>query len=331
VRWLLVAVAGSVAVLATAAAASWWWMTRPGPDTEVVLEVPRGQPLTATLHDLEASGLVPSAKLGRLYTILWHESPAPHWGRYRFPPRTSAVDAIDRVLRGVVATIAVTIPEGSRSDEVARLMIDAGIGSSSDWTAALADTGPVASCATEVSSLEGFLFPDTYRFAPGVTARVAVQHLVDRFLEVWREESAAAEPLWGSCLEIVTLASLVEAETSVDGERRLIAGVFVNRLERSMLLQCDPTVIFALRRHNRWTGRLLRRHWKLDDPYNTYQHPGLPPGPINSPGRAAIAAALAPADTEHLFFVASPDGGHTFSRTLREHNRAVARLRRARR
>jgi UPF0755 protein len=110
-----------------------------------------------------------------------------------------------------------------------------------------------------------------------------------------------------------------------------VAGVFYNRLERGMLLQCDPTVVYSLRRRGEWTGRLLRVHWEVDDPYNTYRYPGLPPGPINCPGRAAIAAALSPERHAFLYFVARPDGGHSFSRTLSEHNRAVARLLRSRR
>ena len=127
------------------------------------------------------------------------------------------------------------------------------------------------------------------------------------------------------------MASLVEAETSLDEERARIAGVFVNRLRRGMLLQGDPTVAFALKRRGEWQGRLLRVHWQVDDPYNTYRYPGLPPGPINSPGKAALAAALTPEQHSYLYFVAKPGGGHTFSRSLKEHNRAVARLLRSRR
>jgi UPF0755 protein len=132
-------------------------------------------------------------------------------------------------------------------------------------------------------------------------------------------------------LQVVTLASLVEAETALPEERPRIAGLFINRLDRGMLLQCDPTVIYALKQMGTWDGRLLRVHWQVDHPYNTYRYPGLPPGPIGSPGRAALRAALSPAPTDELYFVARPGGGHTFSRTLAEHNRAVARLRRARR
>ena len=159
----------------------------------------------------------------------------------------------------------------------------------------------------------------------------AARHLVDRFRTVWREEIDASPELWGSPFEVVTLASLVEAETGVSGERGRVAGVYLNRLRRGMLLQCDPTVIFSLKRRGEWTGRLLRIHWGVDDPYNTYRYPGLPPGPINSPGRAALTAAISPEEHGYLYFVAAPGGGHTFSRTLAEHNRAVAVWQRSRR
>jgi UPF0755 protein len=151
------------------------------------------------------------------------------------------------------------------------------------------------------------------------------------FKRVWEAELQTSGSAWGTPLEVVTLASMVEAETSHAEERARIAGVFFNRLRHGMLLQCDPTVVYALKRRNEWQGRLLRVHWQVDDPYNTYRYPGLPPGPINSPGRAAIAAALQPEHHTFLYFVASPDGDHTFSRTLREHNRAVVRLQQSRR
>jgi UPF0755 protein len=183
----------------------------------------------------------------------------------------------------------------------------------------------------EADSLEGFFFPDTYQFALGTGADAAARHLVDRFRAVWDEERARIDQAWGSPFEVLVLASLVEAETPVAAERERVAGVFVNRLRRGMLLQCDPTVVFALKRRGEWTGRLLRVHWGVDDPYNTYRYPGLPPGPINSPGRASLRAAMSPEIHGYLYFVAAPGGGHVFSRTLAEHNRAVARWQRSRR
>jgi UPF0755 protein len=208
---------------------------------------------------------------------------------------------------------------------VAEVFIAAGLCDTTDWESILSQGRWVHDVVPDADSLEGFLFPDTYRFAVGLSAEAAARHLVNRFRSVWIEETDRAPDPWGSTLELVTLASMVEAETSVPDERPRIAGVFTNRLRRGMLLQCDPTVVYALKRRGEWTGRLLRRHWQTDDPYNTYRYPGLPPGPINSPGRAALAAVLDPEDHDYLYFVASPEGGHYFSKTLREHERAVGR------
>jgi hypothetical protein len=229
------------------------------------------------------------------------------------------------------AMVEVTVVEGSDAAAVGATFAAHGIGTVEHWQRLLGRVEWVEEAVVDAPSLEGFLFPDTYRFAVGIAAETAARHLAERFVAVWREEAAAAAPLWGSPLEVVTLASLVEAETSREAERALIAGVFVNRLRLGMPLQCDPTVVYALKRRGDWRGRLLRTHWDVDDPYNTYRHRGLPPGPINSPGRAALRAACAPAASPYLYFVARPEGGHAFSTTLAEHNRAVARLRAARR
>ena len=220
----------------------------------------------------------------------------------------------------------VTVVEGSEAVDIGAQLSDLGVGTVDDWRGFTGEVAWVEDLVPGAPSLEGFLFPDTYRFALGISAEAVAQHLVERFREVWAEETRAAGELWGSALEIVTLASMVEAETSLEGERSLIAGVFSNRLRRGMLLQCDPTVVYSLKRRGEWRGRLLRVHWEVDDTYNTYRYPGLPPGPINSPGRAALAAAIRPASTPYLYFVARPGGGHAFSKTLSEHNRAVAQL-----
>jgi len=306
-------------------------LLRPGPGHEVELEIPRGASATAALHRLQEEGLLPSVTVGRVWIAVAEGGRSPRWGRYVFPPRTRPVDAIRRILVGRTETIAVTIPEGLTASETAERMVAAGIGTPGAWQAAVADPAPVRDLVPGAPSLEGFLFPDTYRFAPGTSAARAARHLAGRFRRVWREETADAGPLWGTPLEIVTLASLVQAESGVPEELPLIAGVYRNRLRRGMLLQCDPTVVFILKQRGRWTGRLLRRDLGIDDPYTTYPYPGLPPGPIVSPGRLALRAAITPAAPPYLYFAARPGGGHTFSATLRDHNRAVARLRRARR
>lgn len=209
-------------------------------------------------------------------------------------------------------------------------MVSLALPGAEDWNTIVQNTTWITDLVPQSTTLDGFLFPDTYRFASGTDASTVARTLVHRFKQVWAEESRSATPFLGSVFDTVTLASLVEAETSLPEERARVAGVFTNRLARGMLLQCDPTVVFALQRRGEWTGRLLRVHWETDDPYNTYRYPGLPPGPINNPGRAAIAAAIAPEIHTYLYFVAQPGGGHSFSRTLKEHNRAVAKMRRSR-
>jgi UPF0755 protein len=263
---------------------------------------------------------------GRLYLRARASGRTLHWGHYVVPAGSRPVDVLEMLLDGRVEMFEITVVEGADAVTISDQFTSLRVGTAADWAAIIDHTAWIADIAPDAPSLEGFLFPDTYRFAVGVSADAAARYLVDRFAAVWREEGEAVETMWGTPLEIVTLASLVEAETSLDSERGLIAGVFLNRLRREMLLQCDPTVIYALKRNGAWRGRLLRIHWETDDPYNTYRYPGLPPGPINSPGRAALGSALAPEATGFLYFVAHPGGGHTFSRTLNEHNRAVAHL-----
>lgn len=297
----------------------------------VALEIAAGSHARRIVEELHGKGLVPSPLAARLYLRVRADDRSMHFGRYRFDAGLRPVDVLEMVLNGNLEMFEVTVVEGDTADDIGGLFSSLGVGTGEEWQSLVSRVEWIAPVAPDAPSLEGFFFPDTYRFAVGIDAEAAARHLTDRFLAVWNEERRDADALWGSPLEIVTLASLVEAETSIAEERPVIAGVFVNRLRRGMLLQCDPTVIYALARRNAWRGRLLRIDLEVDDPYNTYRYPGLPPGPINCPGRAAIAAALHPAPTSFLYFVARPGGGHTFSNTLAEHNRAVAQLRAARR
>ena len=291
------------------------------------MTVSTGSTASEILASLQDDDLLSSVVAGRIYLQVWAQGRRFHYGRYVFESGSRPVDVIETILEGRVEMFEVTIIEGSEADTIGAQLVALGVGSAEDWGALVQTVDWIVDVAPEAPSLEGFLFPDTYRFAVGVPVERAAHHLVERFKEVWRQEAQDVADPWGSVFEIVTLASLVEAETSIDAERARIAGVFVNRLRRGMLLQCDPTVVYALKRRNEWRGRLLRIHWEIDHPYNTYRNPGLPPGPINSPGRAALRAALHPEATPYLYFVAQPGGGHAFSRTLTEHNRAVDRLR----
>ncbi len=332
-RWRILLAVILVIAGATAGVVAWfrWALTRPGPAVGLELVVDEGEPAGRILEDLHELGLLPSPLAGRLYLRLFAVGRSPHFGHYRVPPSSQPVDVLESLLKGVVEVAVVTIIEGTEADEVASIMASAEVGSASEWRLVLTRGDLVRDVAPGATSLEGFLFPDTYRFSPGTTAEQAARRLLERFREVFGQEVARVTAPPSPVLRVVTLASLVEAETSVAEERPRIAGVFANRLRLGMPLQCDPTVVFALKRRLQWTGVLTREHWLLDDPYNTYRFAGLPPGPINSPGRASLAAALSPEPGPFLYFVASPGGGHTFSVSLEEHNRAAARLQRTRR
>ena len=332
-RGRLLVAALLVLLAAGAAGALWFYNTLWGwrSSAKVEIEIDKGSTVRQIFGLLEREGLAPSNLASRLYLRAWGRGRELHYGRYVFDTGMCPADVLETILDGRIEMFGLTIVEGSDATSIGEQFVDLGVGSASEWRSLIGRVDWIAAIAPEAPSLEGFLFPDTYRFAVGTSASSVARHLVERFVEVWSEERLDDAEPWGSLLETVTLASLVEAETSVDSERALIAGVYLNRLRRGMLLQCDPTVVYALKRRHEWSGRLYRIHWEIDDPYNTYRNPGLPPGPINSPGRAALAAALHPESTPHLYFVAKPGGGHDFSRTLSEHNRAVARWRSSRR
>lgn len=333
-RKRLIAVSlGALLVLTVAFAATLFWLQRtllqPSTVGPVTIEVARGSAVSTVLGHLEDEGLLPSATAGRIYYEFKGQDRSFHWGAYRFSPGTRAVDVIETILDGRVETFSITIVEGMSNDQIHSVLFQNHVSGTDRWSEIVSSVEWISDITDQASSLEGFLFPDTYRFAIGTGADSVARHMVDRFRQVWSREVSDSNPL--NALDSVTLASLVEAETSLAEERPRVAGVFLNRLNRGMLLQCDPTIVFALKQRGEWKGQLLRAHWQLDDPYNTYRYPGLPPGPINNPGRAALAAACAPESHRLLYFVAKPGGGHTFSRTLKEHNRAVARLYRSRR
>jgi UPF0755 protein len=230
-----------------------------------------------------------------------------------------------------VVTVAVTIPEGWTITQIAERLAPV-VGASPDSLAAqLLDPTLADSLGAPGPNLEGYLYPETYRFARGVSVQTVAAELLKSYREVWTpERRAALDSIGMDEREIVTLASIVQAEARWEDEMPLISAVFHNRLRRPMRLQADPTVQYALdSRHT----RLLFAHIDsvADDPYNTYTHDGLPPGPIGSPGLAAIVAALHPAAVPYLYFVAREDGRHEFSRTLREHNRTIQQIRRGNR
>lgn len=248
-------------------------------------------------------------------------------GRYEIP-RGASYTYLLKVLRsGAVVTTPLTIPEGLRVPQVAERLAAYVGDSTAAVLAYLTNPKRIEELGVPGPTLEGYLFPETYRFADGVGLPVIVRAIVGRYTAFWgAEERTQAAALGLGEREIVTLASIVEKEVLWGEERPVIAGVYWNRLQRDMLLQADPTVQYALGEPR---ARLLYRDIDsvADHPYNTYTQPGLPPGPIASPGAASLRAALQPADHEYIFFVARHDGSHEFTRTLREHNNARNRIR----
>src|SRR5208337_2557134 len=250
-------------------------------------------------------------------------------GEYLFDRPLRPIDVYRRLVQGDVFLHPVVIPEGSDRFDIARILnLRLGIDPAqffrvTQQAVAIRDLDPRA------PSLEGYLFPDTYRFPRGVSAATVVITMLARFRHIAGTRFADQQPSsLAGWHEVMTLASLVEKETPAASERPLIAGVFERRLERGMPLQSDPTVVYAARLDYRVVGPITRGHLGFDSPYNTYRHSGLPPGPIANPGEASIRAVLHPADGDALYFVADNHGGHVFARTLAEHQRNVSRYRR---
>jgi UPF0755 protein len=245
-------------------------------------------------------------------------------GEYRFDRPLAAVDVVERIASGDVYTRSITFPEGLIIEEMAEIFESRGFGAATDFEAAAANPSLVRAIDDEAVDLEGYLFPETYALARDTPASSLIGMMVDRFLatfvDQWRR---AAEEQGLTVRQVVTLASLVEEETGAADERPIVAAVYRNRFRIGMRLQADPTVVYAMRQAGSYNGNIRRADLAMDSPYNTYRYAGLPPGPIAAPGAAALAAVLAPADVNYLYFVSRNDGTHAFARTLAEHNRNV--------
>ncbi|MBI2816302.1 MAG: endolytic transglycosylase MltG [Acidobacteria bacterium] len=248
-------------------------------------------------------------------------------GFYSFDRRIPPKEVFRQLVMGEVARQEVTIPEGYNRFAIAELVQAVGLVEREEFLKASADTSLIADLSPLAPSLEGYLFPDTYQFPRHSGAVPIVRAMVNRFRQVY----SAVRPLDDerSLHEIVTMASLVETETGKDDERAVVASVFYNRLRLGIPLQCDPTVVYAAILQNSYHGTIRQVDLQSNSPYNTYAYAGLPPGPIANPGKASLFAALHPATTKYLYFVANSMGHHTFSRTLAEHNLAVTLYRRS--
>lgn len=261
---------------------------------------------------------------------LWHFRKPLLAGEYYFDSPLNSKEVFTKISQGKIFVHTVTIPEGWTMFDIADELARQGICSREDFLNAARDPSHVSDLSPQAPTLEGFLFPSTYQFTRHTTCKQIAHRMTQDFRAVWEtmeSSQSSSLPDGFTLAQVVTLASLVERETPRPEERPIVAGVFYNRLRQGLLLQCDPTVQYATDLAGHPEKNVSSKDLRLNSPYNTYLHRGLPPGPIANPGEASLRAALAPAQTDFLYFVSNDNGGHFFSKTLAEHNRNVARYR----
>jgi peptidoglycan lytic transglycosylase G len=295
--------------------------------SEQFVDIPAGAGTKAIGERLVAGGVVRDEVTFRIALWMSGEARRLKAGEYRFDHPLTPLDVIAKLARGDVYVVAVTFPEGLTIGEMAKIFEAHGFGPRASFTAVAADPSLVRDIDPSARDLEGYLFPDTYLLSRHTDAAHLVKLMVERFQKALAPDIVEAARARGlSVRQVVTLASIVEKETARPEERALVAAVYSNRLRIGMLLQCDPTVIYALMKAGTYDGNIRRDDLAVESPYNTYRVPGLPPGPIASPGKESLAAAAHPAASDYLYFVSRNDGSHEFSRTLEEHNRNVQKF-----
>ncbi len=318
----LVVLAGGLAVVAAFLSLS---LPYAGFREPVFVDLPRGTGTADVARRLSNAGVV-RHPWQFLLARAFRRTAKLQAGEYRFAASASVWEVFDRIAAGDIFYYELTVPEGQNMYDIASSLEAMGVIAGDDFLRSSADPAMIRDIAPDAQSLEGYLFPDTYRITRHSEARELCARMTRRFREAWSGARFDA-PVHAT----VTLASLIEKETALAEERPLVASVFSNRLRIGMPLDCDPTAIYAALTENRYQGTLHRSDLDSTSPYNTYRRAGLPPGPIANPGIASLRAALEPARTNYLYFVARPDGsgGHSFSAELEAHHRAVQRYRRA--
>jgi UPF0755 protein len=309
--------------------------SRPGKtdDDLAQIVIRDGSSLSSIAQQLYEADIISSPESFKVAAKLLNRSRAIYPGAYSIPKGLTNTEAIEALAHAKAIEITVTIPEGLRSDEIIGLLSRQLNLDSLKMINLLTDSTLLSIAGDGFTHLEGTLFPETYRFLENSDEFMVIAKMVRHFKESIRPEMLQQAANLGFNLKrLITFASLVEKETAREDERRLVSSVYHNRIQKNMLLGCDPTVIYMLVRRGEWNGNLQRKHFAIDDPYNSYLKRGLPPGPIANPGLASINAALNPEKTDYLYFVGKNDGtgAHDFSRTLREHNNKVNRYQRRR-
>ena len=276
------------------------------------------------VRELKANGIIRSEFAFLAMHVLRGERTLKA-GEYKFDTPENAIHVRDRLTKGDIFVRQVTVPEGYNMFDIAQAVEQAGLGTAAEFlNAARQDKFLISDLDPQATTLEGYLFPDTYDFTRTMSSHDMAAAMVHRFRQETHSLSLSVD-----VHRIVTMASIVEKETAVPAERAEVASVYYNRLRLNMPLAADPSVIYAALLNNRYRGTIYQSDLQFDSPYNTYKYAGLPPGPIANPGVAAIQAAMHPADTQYLYFVADAQGHHRFARTYEEHNRNVAAYRHA--
>jgi len=337
-KYLLVLIL--VILLAAGGAAAWMWYglthSYQGFAKEgVFVDVPRGASPRYVAYLLKQNGVVRSKLAFEIYARR-HPKRTLQAGEYFFDHALTGRDVYWKIAGGQVYQQPFTVREGETMFDIARELEAGKFMPAGDFLFAAGDSAPIRDIAPDAQTLEGFLFPATYELPRHPKASELTADMARKFKEQWKRVVASGatemDPINAgehkSVNHIVTLASLVERETPKPEERPMVASVFENRLRKGMRLQCDPTVIYGIERLGKYNGTLTGEDLTFDSPYNTYEHGGLPPGPIGNPGEASLRAALHPADTKLLYFVANTQGGHFFSATLAEHNKNVVKYHR---
>lgn len=325
-------------VLAAAGFAAWQIyvpMAPPPGRTFVMLRL--GYSTRHIAAELKKAGIIRSELVFRLWHTA-HPKPTLKAGEYLFEREATLPEVYGRIAGGDIYFHVVTIPEGYTMFDIAQAMEDAELGPAGDFLrVAQTQTQLISDLAPDAKSLEGYLFPNTYQFTRTQTLEEMAAAMVHQFRQVALQiglapDTSSNSAAGGSSFDvgkIVTMASIVEKETAAPEERARVASVYYNRLRLRMALDADPSVIYAELLQGRYSGGLHHADLAINSPYNTYRHPGLPPGPIGNPGRSSLEAALHPESTKFLYFVSDGNGHHRFANTLDEHNRNVAAYRRA--
>lgn len=316
-----------ILLLIALAAAGYIFYAPYGPSTETFVDIPAGTGATGVATLLRKNGIIRSRYSFAFLRL--RRGGTFKAGEYRFDHPATPTEVYNRLVQGDVFTVPLIIPEGFNIFDIASAVDAAGLGKRNSFldaerrhTELIADLIPPDA---RPESLEGYLFPDTYRFSRHATPLQMLTAMVHRF----RQVSSQLELHRDDTARTVVMASLIEKEVGQDTERPLVAGVFVNRLARSMPLATDPTVIYAALLENRWRGTIYASDLQSPSPYNTYKHTGLPPGPICNPGIAALRAALHPTRTDYLYFVSDAAGHTRFSVDLKQHDQQVQAYRQA--